>query len=216
MVFDLGCWLMVPRMGCLVMVAAVVGMMGGRAVAQQQQQRPQNFRGEVTNVGPNGTSFIVTDPNGINTELKTNGYTRYQLDRQDVAWEAVLKVGQQVRGNLNVDGTAALVSARSPRLSEEDEIGKVLGCTEEEWEVIKPRVVAVLQKRDEVDGLMRRVRANEVTDPPPTNGEIRAELEQVRKQRDQAAAELAQARKALVELLTLRQEYLMVEMGVLE
>jgi hypothetical protein len=206
---------MVRRFGSLVVMLAVAGVMGERALGQQQQ-RPQNFRGAVTNVRTNGTSFIVTDGNGINRELKTNGYTRYQLDRQDVAWDQVLKVGQQVRGNLNVDGTAALVSARSPRLSEEDEIGKVLGSTEEEWEVLKPLVVAVLEKRDEVEGLMKRVRAQDVSEPPPTNGEIRAELQQVRKQREQAAAELAQARKELVELLTLRQEYLAVEMGVLE
>jgi hypothetical protein len=195
------------------MMLAVVGS-AGRVMGQVQQAT--NFRGTVTSVGTNGSNFIVTDGNGTNTLVKTNGYTRYQLDRQDVAWEEVLKVGQSVRGALNVDGSAALVSARSPRLSEEDQIGKVLGCTAEEWEVIKPRVVAVLEKREALDGLMARVRVQELTDPPATNGEIRAGLAEIRKQREQAAGDLAQARKELVELLTLRQEWLMVEMGVLE
>jgi hypothetical protein len=194
-------------------MVAVVGS-GVRVMGQVQQAT--NFRGTVTNVGVNGSNFIVTDGNGINTLVKTNGYTRYQLDRQDVAWEEVLKVGQNVRGALNVDGSAALVSARSPRLSEEDQIGKVLGCTAEEWEVVKPRVVAVLEKREALDGLMARVRVQELTEPPATNGEIRAGLAEIRKQREQAAGDLAQARRELVELLTLRQEWLMVEMGVLE
>jgi hypothetical protein len=104
-----------------------------------------------------------------------------------------------------------------------------LGVSQEEWSVIQPRIVAVYRLahtqpsagKEDPQGLalvtqrmreLRELLANKAAKPE----EIKAKLTALRAARERAIQELAKARQGLRQLMTLRQEAVLVLNGLLD
>lgn len=116
-----------------------------------------------------------------------------------------------------------------------------LDVTEEEWSVIKPRLAKVMSFSDSNNGMANVMRSmfrrnmGQPTKPPtepvqlateelydtlekeaPTTAEIKAKLAALRGAREKNRQELIKAQQELKEILTLKQEAMLVMAGLLE
>jgi hypothetical protein len=198
--------------GCLISAALVAaGGIGQLALGQEIQ--PASFRGTVVAASPDGMYFTISVKSGDEVTIRTAPATQYLLDGDPATFADTVRVGEPIKGKVTADGTAIQVITR---LSDVDRIGKAIGSTAEEWQVLKPLVADVLSCRRAVDALEKRSSADKVEVPQATSADLEAQLEQQRQERAEAEAKLAQARAALTQLLTVRQEWMLVQMGVLE
>lgn len=115
---------------------------------------------------------------------------------------------------------------------------EVLGCSDEEWQVIGPKVLNVysLSNQSRTSGMRtmmgrtnQRNRSSDNQDDEgltkleelldnedATTSEIKKIVSEVRNARQESEQELAKAQKELRELLTVRQEAIMITMGYLD
>ncbi len=165
--------------------------------------------GEDSNIDVSGMQI---DLSGITGALSGSGKGGADSD----------KIRQQIQKSLQ----AQMGQMRTRRLAE---IKKRLGVTDEEWKVIEPRVTAVLDLSDR--GGFMRMSAAKTADPieeaqkalqqtldkdAPTTAEVKAKLAALRGAREKSKQQLLVARKKLAEVLTIKQEAILVMMRILE
>ncbi len=110
-----------------------------------------------------------------------------------------------------------------------DEFQSKLGLSDQEWTVIKPRIEAVYNRMHPQLGMRTRggpqkteveQRSTELREVLDNNGtetdQIKARLTALRTAKEKAKQELAEARKNLCQLMTLRQEAVLVLNGLLD
>ncbi|HVX86365.1 MAG TPA: hypothetical protein VH253_16395 [Phycisphaerae bacterium] len=197
----------------LVMLAVVMSSVGMARLAWGQEAQPASFRGTVVSASPDGMYFTISVRGGAEVTIKTAPGTQYLLDGQPSNFGEAVRVGEPIKGKVTADGVAVQVVTR---LSDVDRIGKAIGSPPEEWQVLKPLVADVLSCRSALDALDKRASADRVGAPEGTDADVESQLEQEREKRSEAEAKLAQARAALTQLLTVKQEWMLVQMGVLE
>lgn len=121
---------------------------------------------------------------------------------------------------------AQMSQMQSRRLAD---IKKRLGVTDEEWTIIEPRVKAVMDLSDR--GGFMRMPASKTVDPieqaqkalqqtldkeAPSTAEVKAKLAALRGAREKSEQQLLDARKKLAEILTIKQEAILVMMKILK
>jgi Spy/CpxP family protein refolding chaperone len=112
-----------------------------------------------------------------------------------------------------------------------DDVQKKIAATDEEWKVIGPKLQKVIAARRAVSGeagvgggpmsstAVAQAQAELKTvldDPKHTKAEVDEKITAVRKAREQARAELEEARRDLMLMLTPTQQAVMVSLGYLE
>jgi Spy/CpxP family protein refolding chaperone len=107
------------------------------------------------------------------------------------------------------------------------DVKKAIAATEEEWKVIGPKLQKMISVRRAVTGEAGPTSSPALTqaqtelktvldDPKHTKAEVDEKIAAVRKAREQARADLVEARRDLVQLLTPTQQAVMVSLGYLE
>lgn len=221
-------------------------MMTAHAMAQNQNQGAPSFNGIVVGADAQNHRFSVVDKNGAVAWLAVTGNTSFQQNKTDVNASEVIRFGMEVRGTFAADGSVEQVTARgiTSQLNVA-QMRAFLGVNDEEWAVLKPKIekIQALRKIAESkatsagqNGNSGNGNGNGNNPPPPKNpvmdlqrnlnamffnqassaGQLQASLETLRNRQASARDELSLARKNLTDLITTRQEVLLVLMGVLE
>ncbi len=106
-----------------------------------------------------------------------------------------------------------------------DDLQKKIGATDEEWKVIGPKVQKVTAARRAASGeagpgtavAMAQTELKTVLDDPKhSKADVEEKIAAVRKAREQARADLAEAQRNLIRLLTPAQQAMMVGFGHLD
>lgn len=205
---------------------------------QNQNARGQNFRGIVYSAAADGKSFAMVDRSGNVMTVRVSPGTAYDLNRAAAGFADVARLGMDVRGSFAPDGSASQVSARG--IVDEVEVEQMqpfMGASDEEWAFLRPKIekVQALQRQadgegggnnnqnnagnlpqrnivQEMEESMQRAFFNQGLSPEQLNTNLRA----LREARIRAKQELAAARVELTNVLSVRQEVLLVMMGILE
>lgn len=221
----------------LVMLASL-GLWAEIASGQNQNNNngAQQFRGIVTGGADDLKSFTMIDRQGNILKIPVGPGTAYDSNRQAVNFAGAIVYGMEIRGTYAPDGSAATVSARGQATEIEDEqLQAFMGASEDEWVVLKPKIDRVQTLLDTLDpdsgggnnsggnqgqrnALVEAKRALQSSffNPMISPGQLRTTLSSMRQERSRAQSELTQVRAQLQNLVTTRQEVLLVMMGILE
>ncbi|MDK2971062.1 MAG: hypothetical protein PWP23_817 [Candidatus Sumerlaeota bacterium] len=146
-------------------------------------------------------------------EADTNGDGKVSKEELSAAFQARMAGGQREGGPEGRPGPGV------------DRFKEELGLSDDEWAVLKPRIEKVIALQSEMRGggrgntaSMPEVEAlrTALENPEATNDEITQRVAELRKAREEKQAELKTARETLRELLTPRQEALLVLNGLLD
>lgn len=213
-----------------VMIAGIMGVatIASGQVGQQQQDPTQRIRGTITSVAGNKGSFQINDRNGNPVTILVNGKTKYHFRNVDGTFDEVVAKGDDVNAMVGQDGFAVDVFNRNRGKLMALQYKDQLEVGDAEWSVIEPKLVRVLL-------LMREERGDDVAFNQPSriaqaqddltatlrnqvanNADIQRKLGAFHDAKSKVAKELEQARAELVEMLTVRQEAVLVKSGVLE
>ena len=220
------------------LLAAFSFWMTGLAVAQaQSDQPPQRVSGIV--LASTGSTVTLVDKSGMEIPLTINSTTTYIANKAEAGFADVVKPGMNVRCYLASPGVAGQLMARgfADQLST-SQLRAFMRCTDDEWTVISARIdkVRLLQRqadgRDPNNGNNSGDNGQRAVENPvlmllkslqtaywtsgPSGTEYKANLDSLRDLRAKARAELAAARRELTELVTPKQELLLVLQGILE
>jgi hypothetical protein len=219
------------------MALVVITAVSSSAIAQENRPR---VRGIVLSIASDMKSFTVVDRGGTLVPVNVTSNTQYQNGQ--VRLNDVVKFGMDVRVQFAADGTAERVFSRGMADQIEfEQLQPFMQCTDQEWAVLRPKIDRVRELIRQADGdvsdpndnnngdnsapqrpqhngvhdLQRTLQAT-FFDQNATVEKLNVNLTSLRQARTKARADLAQARKELTELVTARQESLLVIMGILE
>ncbi len=185
--------------------------------------------------------------NGQTTTIMTDGSGKAVMTLPD---GSVQTFDMPKGAGANVDGTGGVrlaVPGKAIDLSQIrqnvlDQLKTAMGCSDEEWAVILPKLekveaaefeagapasgvgpaakLAVLsgassQKPSVVSQRRQELRTT-LQNPSASEAEVKQRIESLREARTQARERLAQARKELADVLTQRQEAVLIDRGILE
>jgi hypothetical protein len=199
------------------------------ASAHAQVQPPSDtitIRGTISSVPTNGRGFVMTDRSGAQVTVTVNASTRYTLGNTDAKFVDVVIAGDRANVTTTSAGIAVEVNNRNraSRMSS-DQLKTTLEITDDECAVLVPLIAKVqtleqLTSRNGVNGSDIRTAFDAVRgavrDPNASTTDIAARLKTLRDAKAKAEKDLVAARGELVSMLTLRQEALLVQMGILE
>ena len=203
----------------LALACALVGGAAGRAFAQASADDLGASIGAIA-------THTTTDANGARTTEVTIsgsfGEASFVLDDQQT--RALYGGDGNTRGAFSLD-----MSVLTPLYA--NHMKDTLGATDDEWKVLAPKIVKVrslslqisshgrngrtVLGRSELDKAWRALDALAKNKEAKTE-EIKAAMQAVDAEEAKIRTELEQARKDLRQLLTLRQEALLVHLGILE
>lgn len=211
-------------------------------VAAQAQNAQNNstptLNGTVVSVAADSRSFMVIDRTGNKITVPVGPNTTYLSGRNAATFSDVVKHGMNVRCMPAPDGSAAEVTGRG--LTNQLNLAQLqafMGASDDEWALLKPRIEKVQMLRritknggnggnnqDNGNGptapsslqLNERELRNLYFHSTSNPDSLMAGLSALRNTRSKARAELAIASKELTDLLSARQETLLVIMGILD
>jgi hypothetical protein len=221
---------------------AMVLMMTVNVMAQNQNQGAPAFNGTIVGMDKDKGTFSIVDKTGAVLALSVTQNTSYQENKAEVSPSQVIRFGMDVRGTYAPDGSAEQVTARG--ITSQLNVAQMqafLDVTDEEWTILKPKIerVQALRKiaesratnatqngnngngngnapsKNPVQDLQKNL-SRAFFDQSLSPAQLRTSLLNLRDKQAQARQDLDQARKELADLLTTRQEVLLVLMGVLE
>jgi hypothetical protein len=222
-------------LSCIAILA--IAAISGSAAAQENRQR---VRGIVLSIAADMKSFTVVDRGGTLVPVNVSSTTQYQNGQ--VRMNDVVKFGVDIRVQIGADGTAERVLSRGMvDQIEFEQLQPFMQCTDQEWAVLRPKIDRVRELIRQADGdvsdpndnnngdnsgpqrpqhntvhdLQRNLQST-FFDQNATVEKLNVNLTSLRQARSKARADLVQARKELTELVTARQESLLVIMGILE
>jgi hypothetical protein len=189
--------------------------------AAGQKVKAQAVQGTVQSVGAG--SFTVLDKNGAVVTVYTDAATTYQLDKNPVTFGEAVRVGLSVKATLLPDGAASQVVSKSPATPNApaapkpatlDQLMIVLGATDEEWAVLRPHLESILSLQAQISAAT--VPLKTLTPSTQPDADTKAELTFRREARTKLTAQLAKSRAELIKFVTLRQELLLLQLGLVE
>ena len=187
---------------------------GGNGPAAGQKAKTQSYSGTIANVGANGGSFTIADKNGAAMVVRTSAATTFQLDKNKTTFAGAVQVGLTVKGNLSADGSATTVNSSSPKIAAIDRIRLALNVGDDEWSVLRPKIERIQAIQTQLSDAT--VSAKNIVPPGATLAEIKAELVARRDMRAKLTEELTALQASLVRIITMRQELILVQVGILE
>jgi hypothetical protein len=210
------------------------------ATAQAQpDQPPQRVSGIV--LGSTASTVTLVDKSGTEIPLTINASTTYSANKSEAGFGDVVKPGMNVRCYLASPGVAGQLIARgfADQLST-SQMRSFMHCTDDEWAIIAPRIekIRVLQRLADgrgnnngngnnngdngqassdsaVRALLKSLQTSYWTSGP-AGTEYKANLDSLRDLRAKTRSDLLAARRELTEIVTPKQELLLVLQGVLE
>jgi len=209
--------------------------------AMAQENRPR-VRGIVLSIAADKKSFTVVDRGGALVPVNITSTTTYQ-GNGEARLNDVVKFGMDVRVLLAADGSAERVFSRGMADQIEfEQLQPFMQCTDAEWALLRPKIDRIRtlirladgdvgdQNGDNNNGEnsapqrpqhnpvheLQRTLQNTFFDQSATVEKLNVNLMSLRQARAKARADLVEARKELIELVTARQESLLVIMGILE
>lgn len=203
--------------------------------ARAQEQRAQNRTfGIVLATDGNRMGFTLLDKAGNEQPIRLTQSTSLLNNKGEPStFDEVVKLGWFVRCVLGDDGSVTEITLRGQATQVlPGQLRALLRVTDEEWAVIGPRIdhIRELQRVAEsraaemgggstagqaAKSVWTELQAS-VWDSHPSSTKIEENLRTLRELKARAKEDLAQARRELTELLTPRQELLLVMQGVLE
>jgi hypothetical protein len=191
-----------------------------QATADAQATPPKKaktvtYQGTIASLGTDKASFTITDKNGAPTIITTTPATTYQLDKNNATFQETVRVGLTAKGDLAADGTATLVSTKSLKISALDQMKQVLAAGDDEWLILRPLIEKIQNLQNQLSSATVSIK-----NLPPitasTNDEIKTQLATLRQASTKLNEDLAKARESLTKLLTVRQELILLQLGILE
>jgi hypothetical protein len=195
-----------------------------------------------TILSANAGSFVLVNKNGEKATIPLKSDTAYIANKNDATAQDVVQPGMNVKVALDAQGKAGQVAAKGPATQlDPGQMQAFLGATDAEWTILKVKIDRIDALRREANGgggsggNKGNNGIGPAADPPSTRvrnllkplqiafftkestvGDLKADLIALRETRAKVREELAAARKDLTGLITVRQEVLLVMMGVLE
>jgi hypothetical protein len=217
----------------LAFVSAVL-LFAGAAVAQQSQdQKPDHITGIVLGV-ESRVRFYIVDKNGNQTAISLTVPTTYTLNNQNASFDDVVKPGNVVRCMYDEEGRVNQILFRGQANQlDTKQMRPFLGFSDSEWEVISARIDHIKQLQRTIEGRSTGSNNGSSSDENPIRTEMKAlqtafwdthqsstdienGLKNLRLLKARARADLEKARQELTELVTPRQEVLLVLQGILD
>lgn len=196
-----------------------------------QKAKSQTVQGTVVSVASNG-SFSMTDNSGATIMVRPNANTTYQFNKISSSFSATVQVGLTVKADVLPDGTVVQVTSKTPKNSALapskplvspssplkttpiDQLQATLGASDEEWLVLRPMIVDIQSLQSQLSASV--VALKSVQPPTLSLDETKTELATRRATQAQLAAQLFKARADLTKLVTLRQELVLLQLGIVE
>ncbi len=202
------------------------------------KQKVPGFNGIVLKVMD--SSFVLVDKAGNLDTIKIGSQTSFQMRKTDAGVRDVIKFGMVLRGAVDADGFATQVSGS--HYADQMTVAQLkvfLEVSDSEWTAISAKIDQVRAARHAVSANSGNGNGNGNGNATPDNGgptvgelqnslaslyfeqgassdRINRGVEDLRKEKAKARANLETARKELVSILTPKQEALLVIVGVLD
>lgn len=184
------------------------------AATSGQKVKSPTYQGTISAVGADRSSFSITDKNGAPVTIRITAATTYQLDKNNSTFDGAVRVGLTVKGDLAPDGSAVMVTSKSPKLSAIDLIRQLMGATDDEWTVLRPLIENIQNLQNQLASATVSPKSLTTTTVAPD--QINAELAARRAAQAKLSEELAKNRAELTKLVTLRQELVLLQLGIIE
>lgn len=200
------------------------------STAWGQSADPPQRQGNVKSVLANRSSFVITERRtGVEFTIPVNRDTRYVLGGKDGAdFVDVVVISERITAVLDPKGVALEVRNRSNERLPVARLKELLGATHEEAVVLSPAITRVMKAKsllaeayqsgngddeapDPAEVLKRVLRSSSATP-----SDLRTSVALLRDQRKVLLADFKRAAQELTSLLTIRQEAILVQMGILE
>ncbi len=228
------------KYGIIVVLAQLICV--GLTSAQNQVNN-RTINGTIVRIGEDRTSFSLVDRSGVVTVLKVSPGTTYQSNRVEVGFTEAVKFGMEVRCTPAGDGSVTNVDARGITSNlNVRQLQHFMSASEAEWAILQPKIERIEQLQRIAEGggggnnnggnnarnntasaapqnqirTIENALQSSFFDTRISSGQLISNLGALRDARARARADLASARRDLVELLTPRQEALLVLMEILE
>ena len=183
------------------------------------------LRGLISSVPSNHRCFILTDRAGAQITVNLDAKTQYIFGRDPGSSLDVLQVGDQVSAHINANNVAADVTNRNfGNRPSTPELKQLLDLSDDDCLVLVPLIAKVTAHQQAVDGQVRGTDIRNARDalrlllqnPSTSDGDIASRLAILRSARATAQRQLATARADLTSLLTLKQEAILLQQGILQ
>jgi hypothetical protein len=198
------------------------------ALAAHAQFDPQTnltrLRGLISSIPANHRCFILTDRTGAQITVNLDAKTQYIFGRDPGSQLDVLQVGDQVSTHINSNNVAADVTNRNfGNRPSTVELKQLLDLSDDDCLVIVPLIAKVTSLQQAVDGQVRGTDVRTARDalrlllqnPSTSDSDIASRLAILRSARATAQRQLDKATADLTSLLTLKQEAILLEQGIL-
>ncbi len=199
------------------------------ALPAQAQLDPQTgltrLRGLISSTPANHRCFILTDRSGAQITVNLDSKTQFIFGRDPGSPVDVLQVGDQVSAHINANNVAVDVTNRNfGNRPSAAELKQLLDLSDDDCQVIVPLIAQVTSLQQAVDGQTRGTDVRTARDalrfllqnPSTANSDIASRLAVLRSARATAQRQLTKAREDLTSLLTLRQEAILLQQGILQ
>ncbi len=221
-------------------VTGMIALTCANVLAQNNASQQPSFNGIVLSAHGDG-SFVIVDRSGMQTKLKVSPETSFQFNRNASTYTEVIKIGANVRGTFTPAGQVMQVSSNGqPGQLRVSQLQVFLGATDEEWSLLKAKIDRIESLRREAEGQgggnngnggnggangnqpqYSRVQAlhhslQGAFFAGASSDELKQNLSALRDARVRAREALQNAQRELIDLVTPRQESLLVVMGILD
>ena len=194
-----------------------------------QKVKSQSLQGVVQSIASDG-SFIM-DNNGAPAVVYTDAATTFQFDKNNSTFAETVRVGLSVKASVASDGTATQVTSKTPKTSTSntantpgipnapkasaiDQLQLALGASDEEWQILRPLIEDILSLQSQIGSAV--VALKSVQPPTLSLEDTKAELTTRRDAHARLTEQLTKDRTDLTKLITVRQELILVQLGIIE
>jgi len=206
------------------LIGVVVGAWPLHGQATAPVAKPGEFQGEVISVAKD--SFIITDSKSGSASVKVSGRTTYQVDNKKSNFSQAVRMGYSVKGSLAPDGTAAEVISKASKpatkaatataASKMEQLQKLLQAADDEWQILRPKIEKIQSLQTKLDSLEKPISVKSLPPVPANNDKIQADLKAKREARTKLSEDLTTAQADLQRLVTVRQELVLFQLGILK
>ena len=170
----------------------------------------------------------MSDKNGAVVEIQTDAATTFLFDKNPASFGQTVGLGVTVKADVLPDGTVVQVTSKTAKNSNSntpntptplkasslDQLQLVLGASDEEWKILHPLIVDIQSLQSQIGAAI--VALKSVQPPTLSLEETKTELAARRDAHAKLADQLAKDRAELTNLITLRQELILVQLGIIE
>ncbi len=194
--------------------------------APGQKVKTQSVQGTVMSIANGG--FTITDKNGAPLVIYTTADTTYQLDKNNSTFAETVCVGYSIKADVTPDNSAVQVTTKTsknttpptptatptPKPAAVDPLQVALGASDEEWQVLRPLITNIQTLQAQLGATIISLKNYQPLSLAPE--EAKTELAARRAAHAKLTDQLAQARADLIKLLTMRQELVALQLGIIE